>query len=83
MKKDKVLEFIERRFPTDSRWMNGNCYFFALILKDVFGGEIFYEVIAGHFVCMIGMEFIEKERMKFMLNGINLKNMIQFNMKEL
>ena len=48
---DEVLEFINRRFPGDSSWLNGNCYYFALILKDRFpDGEIFYDVIDGHFV---------------------------------
>ena len=48
---DEVLEFIERRFPGDCSWLNGNCYYFALILKDRFPqGEIFYDVIYGHFV---------------------------------
>lgn len=59
MKKDKVLEFIERRFPTDSRWMDGNCYFFALILKDVFDGKIYYDVIEGHFLCLIKGKFYD------------------------
>ena len=48
---DEVLEFIERRFKKDCDWINGNCYYFALILKDRFpGGASFYDVIAGHFV---------------------------------
>lgn len=50
-----VLDFIKRRFPTDSNWLNGNCYYFALILKDRFpDGVILYDVIDGHFVTMIG-----------------------------
>lgn len=59
MKKDKVLEFIQRRFSTDCNWTDGNCYFLALILADVFGGDIWYECIAGHFVCMIGGMFYD------------------------
>lgn len=49
----KVVNFIKRRFPIDSRWTCGNCYFFALILKDAFGGTILYDEIKGHFVCEI------------------------------
>jgi len=45
-----VLEFIHRRFPQDSNWLTGNCYHFALILSSVFNGDIFYDVVAGHFV---------------------------------
>ena len=49
-----VLHFIHKRFPEDSNWLNGNCYFFALILLDRFPiGKILYDVIDGHFVCEI------------------------------
>lgn len=47
---EKILEFIKRRFPVDQGWTTRNCYFFALILKSVFFGEIVYDVIAGHFL---------------------------------
>lgn len=50
----EVLDFIHRRFPKDSDWFTGNCYYFALILKDRFPeGSIFYDVIDGHFVTKI------------------------------
>lgn len=48
---DKVLEFIQRRFKIDCKWTDGNCYYFAVILKDRFPeGKIFYDVIWGHFI---------------------------------
>ena len=48
---DKVLNFIERRFKKDCNWISGNCYYFAIILKDRFPeGKIYYDVINGHFV---------------------------------
>lgn len=48
--KNEVLEFIERRFKKDCNWIDGNCYYFAIILKDRFPeGKIFYDVISGHF----------------------------------
>lgn len=50
---DKIMEFIHRRFPTDQNWLTGNCYFFALILQNVFGGEIYYDVTRGHFMTEI------------------------------
>lgn len=47
----QVLEFIKRRFPIDNNWTDGNCYFFAVILKSRFPqGIIYYDVIDGHFV---------------------------------
>lgn len=51
---EEVLEFIHRRFPHDSNWTSGNCYYFALILKDRFGGKMIYEPIDGHFLVQIG-----------------------------
>ncbi len=49
----KIKEFINRRFPKDCNWKNGNCYFFAVILQSVFGGDIYYDVINGHFLLQI------------------------------
>lgn len=51
---DEVIEFIRRRFPSDSNWLTGNCYYFALILSGRFGGRILYDAIDGHFVTEIG-----------------------------
>ena len=50
----EVMEFIQRRFPKDSNWTNGNCYYFALILSDRFSGTMYYDVIYGHFITKIG-----------------------------
>lgn len=47
----EIQEFIQRRFQSDCNWLNGNCYYFSLILKDRFpGGLIYYDVIDGHFI---------------------------------
>lgn len=52
---EDVLEFIKRRFPIDCKWVDGNCYFFAVILKERFpNGEIVYDVIDGHFLLKLG-----------------------------
>lgn len=48
---DKVLDFINRRFVNDNNWLDGNCYYFAVILKTRFPeGKILYDVVGGHFV---------------------------------
>lgn len=53
--RDKVLEFIHRRFPVDCRWTSGNCYYFAMILKSRFPqGAIYYDTVQGHFIVYIG-----------------------------
>ena len=49
--KNEVLEFIQRRFKNDCNWLDGNCYYFAIILNNRFpDGKIVYDVINGHFV---------------------------------
>jgi hypothetical protein len=58
---NNVIEFINRRFKSDCKWKNGNCYYFALILKDRFNGEIYYDVIDGHFVCKIEDKYYDWE----------------------
>ena len=48
---NEILDFIQRRFSKDCKWLAGNCYYFSLILKDRFPkGTIYYDVIRGHFV---------------------------------
>ena len=55
--KDHILKFISR-FKEDCNWTTGNCYWFAIILKERFpGAEIFYDVIQGHFITKIGDSF--------------------------
>lgn len=47
---DKIEEFIKRRFQSDCNWLEGNCYYFARILKMRFKGEIWYDLVEGHFL---------------------------------
>ena len=60
---DKIEEFIKRRFPKDCDWLNGNCYFFAVILHDRFAdyddGFIVYEPIDGHFMFKYGGKYYD------------------------
>ena len=51
---EKILEFIKRRFPSEDRWMSGNCWWFATILvtfasADHYKLEVVYDPINGHF----------------------------------
>lgn len=52
----EIIDFIKRRFPIDCKWLNGNCYWFALILSNRFPVDIFYLPKEGHFVA--GAHFI-------------------------
>lgn len=60
---DNVLDFINRRFPiTDddnNDWMGKNCYYFAKILKSRFKGEIWYDLVKGHFLFRQGEYFYD------------------------
>lgn len=49
---EQIIDFINRRFPIekDCNWMNENCYYFAKILKMRFKGEIWYDLVDGHFL---------------------------------
>lgn len=49
---DEIEEFIMRRFgSSDAEWLNGNCYWFAVILTNRFPHlKIYYEYVTGHFV---------------------------------
>ena len=48
---NEVVEFIRRRFKSDSKWLDGNCYYFAAILCERFPTfNIYYAPVAGHFV---------------------------------
>ena len=48
---DEILAFINRRFKDNCHWMDGNCYYFAIILKHRFPHlEIVYLAIDGHFM---------------------------------
>lgn len=47
----KVLSFINKRFSYDDHWANGNCYYFAIILRARFPEvNIYYDAVAGHFI---------------------------------
>ena len=50
----EVLNFIHRRFSQNCHWTDGNCYYFAEILKLRFPvAIIWYDVVYGHFFVSI------------------------------
>ena len=69
----EVENFIKRRFPQDCNWLNGNCFYFALILQERFGGEIYYDPIEGHFFCKIKNKFYDWRGSH---KSINIKDLI-------
>lgn len=60
MDKQKILEFIEKfkftwKKEVEALFTCGNCYYFAVILKERFHtGEIYYLPIENHFVWKYG-----------------------------
>ncbi len=51
MNKEKILDFIRRRFAEDNHWADGNCFWAAAILTLQFRDlAIFYQPVPGHFV---------------------------------
>lgn len=57
---NEVVEFIRRRFKSDSNWLDGNCYYFAVILCERFPiFNIYYAPVAGHFVAGYNGEFYD------------------------
>lgn len=59
--KELVYNFISKRFPEDCNWTTGNCYYFAIILKARFSGELWYEPVENHFVCLIDNIFYDHD----------------------
>ena len=56
----EVNNFISSRFPTNSNWISGNCYYFALILHDRFpNGAIYYDLVNGHFLTKIDDNYFD------------------------
>lgn len=57
---NKIEEFIKRRFPNDSNWLDGNCYYFGMILKLRFPQSVlYYDVVLGHFVTLINGKYYD------------------------
>jgi len=47
----EILGFIQRRFPMDCNWTNGNCWWFASILSARFPYlSVYYLPVEGHFI---------------------------------
>ena len=53
-KQREIRKFIYNRFPYDNNWLDGNCYYFAVILKARYPEAIIvYDVANGHFLVKI------------------------------
>ena len=57
---EKINDFIKRRFNKEDNWLNGNCLWFAYILKKRFPNlNIYYCPIEGHFIVGYLGEFFD------------------------
>lgn len=43
----------------ENAFINGNCYHFALILKELFNGAIYYDNNIGHFITKIDGKYYD------------------------
>lgn len=64
--KDQVLDFINKFKFKHARQLeqvftSGNCYYFAVILRDRFNGQIYYLPSANHFVCKVNNNYYDIE----------------------
>ena len=81
-----ILDFISRRWQKDANWLDGNCYWFAYILKTRFPFlEIYYLPIAGHFICGDGVQFydwtgvVDPEEVPFLLSDIEKQDILWYD----
>lgn len=61
---DSVEKFIEKfkfKYKQELEYIfsYGNCYYFAVILKERFNGEIYYLPITNHFICKIDKNYYD------------------------
>lgn len=61
---NEVLQFIKNfkfahKEQLEHIFMSGNCYYFAVILKDKFNGQIYYLPNKNHFICKINNEYYD------------------------
>ena len=57
---NNIIEFINRRFPIDCNWTDGNCFYFSLILSTRFSQlQIYHLPIEGHFCAGDGKNFYD------------------------
>lgn len=54
-----IIAFIKSRFSKNCHWLDGNCYYFAVILKDRFNGKIYYDTENAHFITKINDKFYD------------------------
>lgn len=59
-KHEEILEFINRRWQSDSDWLTGNCWYFVSILRERFSHlKRYYVPVEGHFVAGDGKHYYD------------------------
>lgn len=57
---DEIIDFKNKRFPTDCKWLRENSYYFAVILKARFpAGRIYFDVSNSHFCFRINDKYYD------------------------
>lgn len=56
----EVCDFTKRRFGENCHWTDGNCLWFAYILKSRFDDvDIVYDYVAGHFLVSVNGTLVD------------------------
>lgn len=56
---DIVLGFIKNFCDAQETFLNGCCYWFAVIMQTRFDAEIYYDIVNNHFVSKIRNKFYD------------------------
>lgn len=59
MTESTILHFISQFAAARETFLGGCCYWFAVILRERFEAEIYYDPIENHFVGKIGRQFYD------------------------
>ena len=54
-----ILNFIESFRESKQEFLNGKCFWFSYMLKELFGGTIYYSQVDNHFACKIDDTFYD------------------------
>ena len=54
-----ILNFIKQFESAKHMFLNGKCYWFAVILRERFNGKLYYNPIMNHWACLINNELYD------------------------
>ena len=61
--KDEIINFIKAFSDMKEHFLYGKCYWFACILRERFGGRLYYNPVDNHWACCIGIYLFDASGM--------------------